>query len=82
LPNLVGQVEEFLSIPPMQWQDIGKSLKSNSTIQPYRHLMTRIEPTQVDTLLELNRWDFLKIVNNEGCCNSIYYLSYWFYEEI
>lgn len=55
LPNLVGQVEEFLSIPPMQWQDIGKSLKSNSAIQPYRHLMTRIEPTQVDTLLELNR---------------------------
>jgi len=55
LPNLVGQVEEFLSIPPMQWHDISKSLKSNSAIQPYRHLMTRVEPTQVDTLLELNR---------------------------
>lgn len=55
LPNLVGQVEEFLSIPPMQWHDIGKSLKSNSAIQPYRHLMTRVEPAQVDALLELNR---------------------------
>ena len=55
LPNLVGQVEEFLSIPPMQWHDISKSLKSNSTIQPYRHLMTRVEPAQVDALLELNR---------------------------
>jgi hypothetical protein len=22
--------------------------------------MTRVEPTQVDTLLELNRWDVLK----------------------
>ena len=55
LPNLVGQVEEFLSIPPMQWHDIRQSLKSNSAIQPYRHLMTRVEPTQVDTLLQLNR---------------------------
>jgi methionyl-tRNA synthetase len=55
LPNLVGQVEEFLSIPPMQWHDINKSLKSNSAIQPYRHLMTRVEPAQVDALLELNR---------------------------
>jgi len=55
LPNLVGQVEEFLSIPPMQWHDISKSLKSNSAIQPYRHLMTRVEPAQVDALLELNR---------------------------
>ena len=55
LPNLVGQVEEFLSIEPMQWHDIRQSLKSHSAIQPYRHLMTRVEQTQVDTLLELNR---------------------------
>ena len=55
LPNLVGQVEEFLSIEPMQWHDIRQSLKSHSAIQPYRHLMTRVEPTQVDTLLQLNR---------------------------
>ena len=55
LPNLVDQVEEFLSIEPMQWRDIRQSLKSDSAIQPYRHLMTRVEPTQVDTLLELNR---------------------------
>ena len=55
LPNLVGQVEEFLSIQPMQWHDIRQSLTSQTPIQPYRHLMTRVEPTQVDTLLELNR---------------------------
>ena len=55
LPNLVTQVEEFLSIEPMQWHDIRQSLKSDMAIKPYRHLMTRVEPTQVDTLLELNR---------------------------
>ena len=55
LPNLVGQVEEFLSIPPMQWQDIRRPLSSDAPIRPYRHLMTRVEPTQVDALLELNR---------------------------
>ncbi len=55
LPNLVTQVEEFLSIKPMQWHDIRQSLKSDMAIKPYRHLMTRVEPTQVDTLLKLNR---------------------------
>ncbi len=55
LPNLVTQVEEFLSIEPMQWHDIRKSLKSDMAIKPYRHLMTRVEPTQVETLLQLNR---------------------------
>lgn len=55
LPNLVTQVEEFLSIEPMQWHDIRQSLKNDIAIKPYRHLMTRVEPTQVDTLLELNR---------------------------
>ena len=55
LPNLVTQVEGFLSIEPMQWHDIRKSLKSDMAIKPYRHLMTRVEPTQVETLLQLNR---------------------------
>lgn len=54
LPNLVSQVEVFLAIPAMQWQDINTSLKSSSPIQAYKHLMTRVEQTQLDELLKLN----------------------------
>lgn len=55
VPKLVHGVEQFLAIPPMQWSDVRSSLKSTSPINPYQHLMTRVEPTQLDTLLELNR---------------------------
>ncbi|NCZ80459.1 MAG: methionine--tRNA ligase, partial [Burkholderiaceae bacterium] len=54
LPNLVSQVEIFLAIPAMQWQDINTPLKSSSPIAPYKHLMTRVEQTQLDELLKLN----------------------------
>ena len=54
LPKLVTNVETFLGVPAMQWQDIKTSLKSSSPIQPYKHLMTRVEQTQLDELLKLN----------------------------
>jgi methionyl-tRNA synthetase len=54
LPNLVSQVEIFLAIPAMQWQDINTPLKSSSPIAPYKHLMTRVEQSQLDELLKLN----------------------------
>ena len=52
LPNLVGQVEEFLSIPPMQWHDIGKSLKSNSLVTLFHHMHGLVKEG-VDQSLEL-----------------------------
>ena len=55
VPKLVHGVEQFLEIPPMQWSDVRSSLKSTSPINAYQHLMTRVEPTQLDALLELNR---------------------------
>jgi methionyl-tRNA synthetase len=54
LPKLVSNVEAFLGVPAMQWQDIKTPLKSSSPIQPYKHLLTRVEQTQLDELLKLN----------------------------
>jgi methionyl-tRNA synthetase len=54
LPQLVANVEIFLGVPTMQWQDIQTPLQSSSPIQPYKHLMTRVEQTQLDELLKLN----------------------------
>jgi methionyl-tRNA synthetase len=54
IPSIASNVEQFLSITPMQWQDISKTLSSANTIQPYHHLMSRIEPSQIDQMLAAN----------------------------
>jgi len=54
LPQVVRQVEGFLAIPPLTWADAGTLLLGH-TIQPYQHLMTRVEPKQIDALLAANK---------------------------
>jgi methionyl-tRNA synthetase len=34
------------------WEDVGTPLKSGHKVQPYRHLVSRIDPKQIDALLE------------------------------
>ncbi len=51
LPKLAGEVEAFLNIAPLQWQDID-TLLIGHTINPYRHLVKRIEQKQIDAMVE------------------------------
>ncbi len=37
---------------PLAWDDVGTPLKPGHTVQPYRHLVSRIDPKQIDQLLE------------------------------
>jgi methionyl-tRNA synthetase len=55
LPKLAKNVENFLNIPPLQWEDAGTLLPANHEINPYQHLMTRIESKQIDALVEANK---------------------------
>ncbi|GAB4164878.1 MAG: methionine--tRNA ligase [Rhodocyclaceae bacterium] len=55
LPGLAAEVEAFLGIPPMVWEDAAHLLPAGQRIREYRHLMTRIDPKQIDALLEANR---------------------------
>ncbi|MBT8589678.1 methionine--tRNA ligase [Polynucleobacter paneuropaeus] len=54
LPKVAEGVEAFLSLKPMHWEDINTPLSSQHPIQAYQHLMTRVEPTQIDSLLAAN----------------------------
>jgi methionyl-tRNA synthetase len=54
LPQLAMQVEEFLQIEPLMWRHLDDSL-AGKTIKPFSHLMTRIDPKQVEALVEANR---------------------------
>ena len=54
LPKLVGEAEQFLNVEPLTWVDAGQLLLGH-TINPYQHLMQRVEQTQVDSLIEANK---------------------------
>lgn len=55
LPKLVQRAEEFLNVAPLDWRDAAFVLPPAHTINPYEHLMTRIEGKQVEALLAANR---------------------------
>lgn len=51
LPELVAQVESFLSIAPLSWKDRKTPLLAH-TINAYQPLIQRIDPKQVSDMLE------------------------------
>ncbi len=55
LPRLAKQVEAFLNIEPMQWADAQRLLPAGHRINAYQHLMTRIDPKQIDALIAANK---------------------------
>jgi methionyl-tRNA synthetase len=52
LPKLAAAVESFLGVPPLGWHDAQHLLPAGHRIDAYRHLMTRIDPKQVQALFE------------------------------
>jgi methionyl-tRNA synthetase len=52
LPALAAQVEALLNLPAMQWSDIEKPLADGHRVNPYNHLMTRVDAKMVDSLFE------------------------------
>ena len=53
LPKLAGDVEAFLCIVPLTWDDASTLLQGHA-INPYKHLMTRIEAKQIEDLIAAN----------------------------
>ncbi len=52
LPVLAAQVEAMLDVAPMRWVDIERPLPDQHRINPYTHLMQRVEPKMLDALFE------------------------------
>ncbi len=55
LPKLAEQVEAFLNIPPLTWTDTWAPLPAGHAINDYQHLMTRIDPKKIETMVEENK---------------------------
>jgi len=55
LPELAKHVETFLSIEPLQWASVDQSLTAKNVIQPYQHLMSRVDPALIERLIDANK---------------------------
>ena len=53
LPTLSRRAFEFLGVPEQSWADLPKTLVAGHVIQPYKHLMSRVEEKQLDELFGL-----------------------------
>jgi methionyl-tRNA synthetase len=53
LPELSKQATEFLNLPyPLKWENQRNQIKR---INPYSHLMSRIDPTSIEAMLDANK---------------------------
>ena len=51
MPEVARAVEQFLAIEPLKWSDAGTLLLDHK-INPYQHLMQRVDPKQLDALFD------------------------------
>ncbi len=54
LPKIAQAVEAFLNVAPLQWADAAQGLGAQS-IQPYSHMVTRLEGKQIEAMVEANK---------------------------
>jgi len=56
LPKLAGDVESFLKLSkPLAWQDIYTPLSGGHLINEYKHLMTRLDPKLIESMVAANK---------------------------
>ncbi|MDP3607778.1 MAG: methionine--tRNA ligase [Methylophilus sp.] len=55
LPKLAQQIEQFLNVAPLSWSTDALSLSAGHRIHAYEHLITRIDPKQIEAMTEANK---------------------------
>lgn len=68
LPQLAQDAAAFLGVKAYDWSDTKSLLPDGHKINPYKHLMSRIEPKQIDALLDVPKVaeDATKPANDEA----------------
>jgi methionyl-tRNA synthetase len=55
LPKLSSEVEKFLNVSPLRWNDTNDVLPAGHTINAYQHLMTRLDPKLIEAMIAANQ---------------------------
>ncbi|MFB4394163.1 MULTISPECIES: methionine--tRNA ligase [unclassified Pseudomonas] len=56
LPVLAADAEAFLNVAPLTWNDLGSRLE-NHKLNPFKALMSRIEPAKVEAMVAASKED-------------------------
>ena len=52
LPAVAEKVEGFLNLPSLEWSDVSKPLADGHAINPYEHLMQRVDDKMLEALFD------------------------------
>ncbi len=55
LPKLAGEIEQFLNVGTLSWMDVSSSFVAGHQINAYEHLITRVDPKQIEAMTEANK---------------------------
>ena len=55
LPILAKDIEAFLNIPALSWHSVDDSFVTGHQINSYQHLMTRLDPKLIETMVAANQ---------------------------
>jgi methionyl-tRNA synthetase len=55
LPKLAVSIEAFLKVAPLDWNSVKNGLPDGHAIENYQHLVTRIDPKQIEAMVEANK---------------------------
>jgi methionyl-tRNA synthetase len=65
LPQLARDVEIFLNVPPLAWEDALTSLPAGHRINEYKHLMNRLDPKLIEAMVVANQESLQPQVHSE-----------------
>jgi methionyl-tRNA synthetase len=52
LPAMAGRVKTFMNLPSLDWASLAEPLPEGHRLEAYQHLMTRVDPKQLDALFD------------------------------
>jgi methionyl-tRNA synthetase len=55
VPQLAARAEKFLNVAPLQWADSAQLLPAGHRINPYEHLLTRVDAKTLDKLFDTGK---------------------------
>ena len=53
LPAMAGRVKTFMNLPSLDWASLAEPLQEGHRLEAYQHLMTRVDPKQLDALFDV-----------------------------
>jgi methionyl-tRNA synthetase len=71
LPELAEKIEKFLNISELSWGSVNTPFESGHQINQYEHLITRIDPKAITSMIEDNKTNLEKTATSVATTNAV-----------